>query len=295
MYGNRPAASSPDWQVVVRDHVDVLGEGVTWSAHGNCLLWVDILRPAICAYHPDSGECERWSMPEAIGWIIERRGRDDFVVGLKGGFAKCCLNPLSIERIGNPEPLMLQNRLNDACADRQGRIWAGTKNDRDEEPTGALYRLDTDLRWHRLDSGYVVANGPAFSVDGRTMYHTDSARRTIFSYRLSEDGTISDKREFIRFPPDWGYPDGMTVDANDGIWVAHWDGGRVSRFHPDGTLDRCVYLPVSRPTNCAFAGAELNRMFVTSASVGVIGEPLAGSLFEVMVDARGVPPNVFGG
>jgi sugar lactone lactonase YvrE len=202
---------------------------------------------------------------------------------------------MRIEAIGSSEPDRPGNRLNDAKVDLAGRIWAGTMDDNEAEASGALYRLDPDLVWSRHDDGYSIANGPTFSIDGYTLYHTDSGARTVSAFDMSRDGDLSNKRTFIRFPDDWGYPDGMTTDAAGGIWIAHWGGGRVSRFTPDGVFDRSIALPASQITNCAFGGANLDRMFVTSATKGLTNEPLAGSLFEITPGARGLPPTAFAG
>ena len=143
--------------------------------------------------------------------------------------------------------------------------------------------------------GYGVANGPTFSPDGSILYHTDSARRVVYAFDLSADGQLTGKREFIRFENEWGYPDGMTTDREGGIWIAHWDGGRVSRFRPDGTLERSIHLPASNITSCAFAGVHLDRLFVTSASLYREGEAEAGALFEVHADVCGLPAPAFAG
>lgn len=119
--------------------------------------------------------------------------------------------------------------------------------------------------------------------------------RLVYRFDLSEDGVISNKREFVRFEPAWGYPDGMTTDADGCIWIAHWDGARISRFTPDGALDRSIDVPVSRPTSCVFSGNHLERMFVTSASIGRADEPLAGAVFEVDAGVKGCPAHSFAG
>ncbi len=227
-----------------------------------------------------SGSVRSWPLPEPICWIVERAGRDDFIVGLKRGFASLSLDPPAVAIIGNPEPDMPHNRLNDAKVDRWGRVWAGTMPE-GGPGEGALYRLDPDLRWMRMDTGYRVANGPTFSLDGTTLYHADTPRRLVYAMTVHADGHLSDKRIFLRFGEDEGVPDGMTTDAAGGIWICHWDGGRVSRFRPDGTLDRTIRLPVSRPTSPCFAGPGACRLFVASASIGREAEAMAGSLFEI--------------
>lgn len=264
---------------------DTLGEGPLWSPSRNALLWVDIFGQRVHELTLERGSITSWSVPERIGWIVEREG-GDFVSGLKTGFVLLELLPFSIHRIGNPEPDRPHNRMNDAKTDAAGRIWAGSKDDGDELASGALYRLDPDFTWSRQDDGYMVTNGPAFSPDGKTMYRADSPLRTVYAFDISEQGDASRKRIFLRFEKEWGYPDGMATDEEGGLWIAHWGGGRISRFHPDGSLDRTISMGASNITSIAFARPRLERMFVTSAAHGCESEPPAGALFEVEVGVR---------
>ncbi len=283
------------YRVIERATRDLLGEGPVWSVRRGVLFWVDILAPALRSLDLDSGVVSTWDMPEKIGWAIECANHDGFIIGLKSGFARLDIETMQIQRIGHPEPDRPHNRLNDAKVDRAGRIWAGTMDDREVEVLGALYRLDPGLTWSRHDEGYGVTNGPTFSPDGTTVYHTDSLQRTVFAFDLTDEGALTNKRLLLRFEDTWGYPDGMCTDADGGIWIAHWGGGRVSRFTADGRLDRSIALPASQITSCAFGGAGLDRMFVTSAAVRMENEPLAGALFEVESGTRGFAPALFAG
>lgn len=277
----------------------VLGEGPLWSETRNAVWWVDIKGQRLHRYDLDTGGRHSWPIPERICcWVVERVD-GGLVAGLKSEFAFLDPETLEITPIGNPEPERPGNRLNDAKVDPWGHLWAGTMDEAEVEPTGALYRLDPDLSWTRCDEGYVVSNGPAFSPDGRTLYHTSSATREIFAFDLAADGTLSNKRLFVRFREEDGYPDGMTTDAEGGLWVAHWSGWRVSRFHPNGALDCSIPLPVAQVTSLAFAGHGLDRLFVTTASIGLSEEarrnqPLAGGLFELRPGATGLPACKFG-
>jgi sugar lactone lactonase YvrE len=284
-----------EYWIVARENRDILGEGPLWAPSRDCLFWVDIMAPALRRYNLESGAVDSWDMPERIGWAIEREGRDDLIVGLKSGFATLSLDTGNIRPIGDPEPDRPHNRLNDAKVDGHGRIWAGSKDDRDETAAGALYRLDPDLTWSRHDDGYQVTNGPTFDPDGRILYHTDSGARTVYAFDLAEDGVLSNKRVFLRFEEEWGYPDGMTTDREGGLWIAHWGGGRISRFRPDGTLDRHIALPAINITSIAFAGDRLDRMFVTSAALDSPGGEHDGALFEVFTGAAGLPSRPFAG
>ena len=273
----------------------VLGEGPVYVAEDESVYWVDIKGAVVHRLNLGSQVHDRWNMPEPISWIVPRQENPGFIAGFRSGFARLFLGPLRIEPIGAPEPGLPHNRLNDAAVDRAGCIWAGSMDDRELEATGSLYRLDSAGEWTRQDSGYVVSNGPTFSPDHRILYHTDTSKGLIYQFRRSDEGRLSDRKLFVEFREDWGSPDGMATDAEGGIWVAHWGGGRLSRFLPDGSLDRVIRIPVAQVTSCCFAGAGLARMFVTTASISREDEPDAGCLFEVFPDVKGAPCYYYGG
>ncbi len=272
-----------------------LGEGPYWSARENAVYWVDILAPAVHRLSLADNSVTSWPMPERIGWLVEREAHPGFIAGFQSGFAELELNPLRIRAIADPEPQLPTNRMNDCGIDPAGRLWAGTMDAAVKAETGALYRLDPDFIVSKHDEGYLVTNGPAFSPDGATLYHNDTGKRLVYAFPLHSDGSLGARREFICFRDDWGRPDGMTVDADGGLWIAHWGGGRVSRFTPEGDLQRSITLPASQVTSCVFAGADLDRMFVTSAAEGRDDEPHAGKLFEVDPGVRGLPQPRFAG
>ena len=138
----------------------------------------------------------------------------------------------------NPEAELPGNRFNDGKVDRSGRFWAGTMDDSERQASGTLYRFDADLSWTAVDADYRVTNGPAFSPDGKQMYHNDSARQVTYAFDLDEAGTATNRRTLLQFGEGDGYPDGMTVDAEGCLWIAFWDGGCVRRFSSDGELLR---------------------------------------------------------
>ncbi|HYI48452.1 MAG TPA: SMP-30/gluconolactonase/LRE family protein [Allosphingosinicella sp.] len=276
----------------------VLGEGPIWVAREQALYWVDIPEKRLFRWSEADGLRETGLAghlcslaPRASGGFIGA-GYDGFLA-IEG--AACRLQDL-----GDPEPELGTNRFNDGKVDREGRFWAGTMDRFEREATGSLYRLDPDLKPTRVDSGYRVANGPAFSLDGRTMYHSDSALQRVYAFDLAEDGAAANRRIFAEFGPGEGYPDGMTVDAQDCLWIAFWDGWCLRRLSPDGERLLELAVPVQRPTSCAFGGSALNRLFITSASRGLTRteleeQPFAGGLFMASPGVTGVAETPFAG
>lgn len=282
----------PEWTIIDRETRDILGEGTLWSARNNALFWVDILAPAINRLSLADGQITRWAMPEPVGWMVEQE-TGDFIVGLQSGFAELSLDPFSIRSIADPEPHLPGSRMNDGKADAFGHIWCGTMDMAEEADCGALYRLGPGYQWERMDGGYRVPNGPAFSPDGKWLYHSDTGRRTVYRFARNADGTLGKRAKFIRFAEEDGYPDGMTTDSEGYLWVAHWGGSRVSRFDPDGKLDRAVSLPARQVTNVAFCGEKLDRLFVTSATIGLDAIDEDGALFEINPHSTGIAPGFY--
>jgi xylono-1,5-lactonase len=281
-------------RIIPRDHHDRLGEGLLWSDRENAVFWVDILGQRLNRLVLAGDTVTSWAVPEMIGWVIERETRPGFIAGLRSGFVALSLDPFAITPFAVPDPHPTHNRLNDAKADARGRIFAGSMATALDQPSGGFYRLDPDGRVTLLDSGYGIANGPAISPCGGFLLHTDSLAGRIYRFDILGDGELGPRRLFRQFGAGEGKPDGMTFDSAGGLWVAEWGAGRVSRFAPDGRRDRHIEVPASQASNCAFAGAGLDRMFITSAADGV-DEAAGGALFEVAPGCTGVAPQRFAG
>lgn len=274
----------------------LLGEGPVWVARNEALYWVDIVSGKL--FRRVSGRTDVLDPGRTLCSIVPR---------LKGGFVGGSLDGLvaigedfAVTPLVHPEVDQPGNRFNDGKVDRAGRFWAGTMDRKESKDTGSLYRLDPDLTCTRVDSGYSVTNGPAFSVDGRTMYHTDSGRQTIFAFDLDDAGGASNRRVLTRFGSGDGYPDGMTVDAEDCLWVAFWDGWCVRRLSARGERLQEIAVPVQRPTSCAFGGKDLGQLFITSARRDLTAaemerQPQAGGLFCVKPGVTGIAECPFAG
>ncbi|MFC1671563.1 SMP-30/gluconolactonase/LRE family protein [Planctomycetota bacterium] len=261
------------------------GEGPLWHAAEQRLYWVDIRPGKLFRYDPASGEHELVHQGRLLGGVIVQE--DGSLLFLRDHGNVVCFRDDNTETI--IEEIPDEPAFNDAIADPAGRVFSGTcavgKPDHPGEYArhGNLHRIDPDGS-HRVVQGEMIgSNGLGFSVDQGTLYFTDSTRAEIYAYEYSVDtGEIGNRRVFVstKLP---AIPDGMTVDAEDHVWSAYWDGGCVVRYAPDGAEVMRVDIPTSLTTSVMFGGPDLDELYVTSAG----GEnrdkngPDAGALFRV--------------
>lgn len=268
----------------------ILGEGPCWDARNDTVYWTDIKGQRLHAFGARDGSRRSWTPEHRIfsldappaSWTQPSTDAHWFVGCTAAGFSWIGVRGESvlIRALHHPEPTLANNRFNDGKVGPDGRYWAGTMDDRESQGSGSLYAFNETGACERVDTGYIVSNGPAFSPDGRTLYHTDSARRVIYAFDLDSGGAAANRRVFVQFGAADGYPDGMTTDRDGNLWVAMWDGARLQRLSPHGERLGHASIPTSRPTSCVFAANS--TLFVTSAAIGVSADDrLAGSLFRV--------------
>lgn len=284
---------------VIDAPVSVLGEGPLWLPESGQIVWVDIEGMRIHLYSPAKGTGRAVEIGERIGAVVAAHdGR--MVCALQTGLYYLDVETEGLELIANPEEELQGNRFNDGKCDPSGRFWAGTMPMAGSEPVGSLYRLDRDESVHRMVEEVGCSNGLGWSLDGTTMYYIDSPTRRIDSFHYeAATGRISNRRTLIPISHELGTPDGMTVDSEGMLWVAHWGGSCVTRWNPNTgeCLDK-ITLPVSLVTSCCFGGENLDELYITSARVGfseeqLLREPLAGSLFKYIPGVKGLPAAVY--
>jgi len=275
------------------------GEGPVWDPVQCVLWWVDIMGEVVHRFDPSNGKDTVTPVGQPIG-CIGRRASGWLVAGLREGFGHVDPSSGAVEvfwRLPDNEPAL---RFNDGEVDASGRLYAGTMAIDFTRDAGALYRLDPDGTVTELFGGVTVSNGIAWSPDNATMYYIDSLQGGVdaFDYDAST-GEISDRRRAVETPRD-GFPDGMTVDADGGLWVAFHGGGAVRRFDPDGTLSETIELPVRLVTSVAFGGEDLSDLYITTDASrldedALREQPLAGSLFRCRPGVAGQPQHAFAG
>ena len=280
-----------------------LGEGPCWSEREQALWWVDILEHRLYRFRPADGERRSWTLPDTVSAVAERAAAPGLALTLRRGLAFFDPATGALQRGAEPEPERTGNRFNDGKCDSRGRFFGGTMDYDCEAPTGALYRFDPDGHATRIfDAGFAVTNGPAWSLDGRTMFFNDTVQGRVMAMPFDADsGSVGPAREFLRFAPGDGLPDGMNLDAEGRLWIAHWGGSCVTAHHTGSGAELArIALPTAHITNVAFGGQGLRTMFFTSARFGLDAaqlavQPLAGALFALEGNVAGRPANLFGG
>jgi sugar lactone lactonase YvrE len=280
----------------------IVGESPLWHAATATLYWVDIQGKKVHRFDPLTGINETFEIPDLVTCLAFRKS-GGLVLTLKKSFAFFDPDTGALKMLAELETDKPDNRFNDGRCDPQGRMWAGTMNQKNwESPDGALYCLDENKEVSLKRSQVICSNGTAWSPDSRTMYHTESFRYAIFAYDFDpRSGEIANRRLFAEVDKKSGaFPDGLTVDADGGVWSNHVGVGQIVRYDPAGKIERVVQLPVPRATGCTFGGANLDILYVTSARETMDPKqlrqaPLSGSLFSVDVGVQGIPADFFAG
>lgn len=275
-----------------------LGEGPVWDPVRKVLYWVDILAHQIHIYDPADGSDRVLSVDQPVG-AVALTASGGLIAALQHGFFHVDLDDASLTHIASI-PADHSIRFNDGKCDAAGRFWAGTMDLAEANPIGSLYRLEAPNHLRAMVPGVTISNGLGWSPDNREMYFIDSPIRQVFRFDFDlAQGTLSNRQVIVELREEEGLPDGMTVDAQGMIWIAHWAGSKVSRWNPaTGERLQEIHLPCSRVTSCTFGGDDLDDLYITTARVGLteealIAEPHAGGLFRVKVDVKGMPVNRF--
>jgi sugar lactone lactonase YvrE len=281
-----------------------LGEGPVWDARTQQLFWVDIEGFALHVYDPATHTDRAIDVGQYIGSLAVRAS-GGLVLALKSGFAAFDLATETITPLADAESHLPDNRFNDGKCDPAGRFWAGTLSLDEDHGQGKanLYCLDAEQRVHLKIPGVWISNGLAWTQDKRTMYYIDSPTACVMAYDYDDaTGALANPRCVIKVnSAQQGYPDGMTIDSEGMLWIAHWDGGAVRRWNPHtGAVMVEIKLPVTRPTSCVFGGKDFATLYITSASTRLSAEklaaqPLAGSLFVCEPGVQGLPMDEYAG
>ena len=290
---------APRVELMLDTHA-VIGESPTWNATEGTLYWIDVKEPALHRFNPTDGSDRNWTLTSDVG-AFALTADGGAIVALRGGIHHLDLANGALECLAPPpfDPALF--RFNEGACDSAGRFWVGVMFDPlhgspDPRP-GSLFSFTLKDGLRAEPDAAELHNGMAWSADGRRFFVSHSREGEIYAFDFDvERGRLGGRRPFARIAKELGIPDGAAIDEEGGYWCALHRGSRLRRFHPDGRFDRDIALPVSKPTMCAFAGAALDQLYVTSASEKLSAaerkaERHAGGLFRLEPGATGIRRN----
>jgi len=272
-----------------------LGEGVVWIEAEQALYWVDIIGQQLHRYHPTNGERQSWPQDSMISAILPTQ-----IDSQPTTFVACYADGVKLLQqqqgfpLIQPEPELSNNRCNDAWVAPNGDLWFGTMDKDIKTASGRFYRLTPELELSAEPARYWVTNGPTFSAQQGYAYFVDTENFMIKRAALAADGSLLAMQDWLEVDRSFGNPDGITLDAEQHLWVAHYNGARISRYTPQGQLERQIAIPALNVTKCAFGGADLSTLYVVTARDGMSPQqleqyPLSGGLFAIELgDIKGL-------
>jgi len=272
------------------EHRAELAEGPFWS--NGSLYWVDIRGRQLLKLRDRVAEVV-YDFPSQVGAVVPAR-EGGFVAALETGFYRLHANLEDLEYIADPEAGHHHNRFNDGKCDPFGCFYAGTMSLHGKQNAAGLYSLTADREVQTILKPVTLSNGLAWNAEASLFYYIDTptGEVAVFDYNR-ETGEIARRRVAVSIPEGDGHPDGMCIDSDDNLWVAHWGGKKVTCFDPaSGERLAEIALPVDNVTSCAFGGENLNHLYITTAYAGLSAEEYetqadAGKLFVAEVDGTG--------
>lgn len=278
-----------------------LAEGPSWDERKGFLYWVDVVKKEVHIYDSQKSIDRCIKLDQMVGAAVPRES-GGLVLAMEKGFYALDMETEELTLLNDPEGDLPCNRFNDGKCDEAGRFWAGTMDRNGNTNQGSLYRLDTDMNCKKMLDGLTISNGLAWDTKKQKMYFIDTPTKKIVSFDYDADsGDISNKKVVVQFPEGEGVPDGMTIDDEGMIWVAHWGGGKVSRWNPEtGEFLEQILIPATQVTSCVFGGKDLDELYITTAredlsEKSLLSQPKAGGIFKIRVGVKGSPTFFFRG
>jgi sugar lactone lactonase YvrE len=271
----------------------ILAEGPLWHAERKSCFWVDIERGVLYEYHLNNQEAQTWSFDHRVTMVIQAKN-NEVILALDRSIARFDLETEQLSWIVDLEKDRPNNRCNDGACDSQGRIWVGTMASDIAEGAASLYCIDKDGAVSKKIPDVTISNGLAWTADDRAFYYIDTPTRKVQAYHFDkESGEIRFERTAIEIPEDMGSPDGMAIDEEGMLWIAHYGGSGVYRWNPqNGEFLEKIEVPAPHVTSCAFVGENLNKLMITTAQENMSEEdlikyPQSGDVFLAEIKVKG--------
>ena len=274
----------------------ILGESPLWHAERKCCFWVDIENGILYEYNWTQKSARHWKFNCRLTLVLQGKN-DQLILALDARIARFDLKTEQIEWIVDVETNS-ETRCNDGACDSLGRLWVGTMHLTNRKDTGALYFIDKDLKVQKKINNTSVSNGITWSLNNLRLYYIDSPTQVVQSFIFEEKtGEIVFEKNVIQIPNEIGSPDGMAIDEEGMLWIAHWGGFGIYRWNPQkGEFISKIEVPVPQVSSCAFVGENLDYLLITTARENMKEDelkkyPQSGDTFFVKVNVKGVVSN----
>jgi sugar lactone lactonase YvrE len=275
----------------------ILGEGPMWNRERNSLFWVDIERKSIYEFSEVSQAFHEWELGYRVSMIVQDVD-GHLILALQGGLAKFDLHTRELHWLIDIEKNIAGNRSNDGGCDAKGRIWIGTMDINFKQGAGSLYYFDKNIQLKKQLQQVTISNGLVWTADNKKAYYIDSPTQTVKSYDFNlETGNLSSPKTVIQIPKEMGTPDGMSIDEEGMLWIAHWGGFGVYRWNPhDGKFLEKIEVPAPNVSSCTFGGQNMDQLFITTArqelsDAALEKYPDSGSVFTTKMPVKGIAAN----
>ncbi len=277
---------------IISKQTEILGEGPTWDKRNNRVYWVDIKGHLFRSYELSSGRIETVKTDGMVSSLVPSiSGKMYATIGHR--FTSIDTSTGKEKVLAETETSLENNRFNDGKVDPYGNYWAGTMDMNEKEPVASLYVYTKSGELRKVLGGQTISNGLAWDTNSMTFYHIDTPTRKVRSFTYNEKCELTNEKIAVDFSTEVGFPDGMNIDAEGRIWVAHWGGHRISRWNPsNGKKLNEIIFPATNVTSCVFGGKNMTELFVSSAKL-TDNQPrdpndLGGSIFRVDTGIKGV-------
>lgn len=271
----------------------ILGEGPVWDPRKQQLFWVDIEGCRLHKYHPETGKHETWNFEEMIGAAVPAAD-GTLLLAMEKGLTSFAMETSQVTSLGVLENSKDHLRFNDGKIGPDGAFWIGTMDKKCAPKAGNLFRVSAKLQVSVPLPQTSVSNGMAWSSDKKTFFYIDSPTFAVRAFDFNiKSGAIANEKVSIEVPETYGSPDGMCIDEEGMLWVAHWGGNCVRRWNPKtGKVLATIEVAAPHVTSCCFGGKDLNTLYITTARSGLTTEqrkafPFSGGLFSVELDVKG--------
>lgn len=286
---------------IISDKKCILGESPIWHDTKKNFIWLDYLKGELFFFDPYEKNLiiKQLELETPLGGVALYNQSDSLIVSHKNGLSILNVNTFKYSDFVHPESQKKDVIYNDLKIDRDNNLWISTSHIDEKEDKGSLWSLDKNKTIRLIDTGFKVSNGPGFSPCGKKIYFNDTFSYKTFLYQFDNEPNYKINKElFFKFEIQDGYPDGITVDLDGNIWIAHWGSGIISKQSSDGKILNKINLPAKNLTSLCFGGDNFSNLIVTSATDGMtkkdwLDYPESGKTFILYAEEKGIKEKSF--